>query len=214
MADSLKVELIARDFNRMLEEFADIDGRIEFKDVVLGVAERVMRGASNYTKSADPAKIRTAYGKKQYTSFNGKVYRISNRFPDAIWNEIQRIRAEGLDVKLNARGLSRQSWNHVGASFGSSLAGDSPAYVTAANYKGRQYPEDGSSSESGTGGEYALTIKNDSPIVQAAGGKNALARAMNGETRYFEKNMEHRAFSTLASRVAKYPGVFARNSAV
>ena len=82
--------------------------------------------------------------------------------------------------------------------------------MSAANYKGRKYAEDGASREHGDGGGFALEIVNSSPIVQAAGGKNALLRGMRGETQYFRRNMENRAFRTLESRVKKYPQIFAR----
>lgn len=212
MADNaLRVEIITRDFNRMLEELAAIDTTIEFKDVVKGTAERVVGSAQRFTKAAEPGKIRAHYATKQYTSFGGKVYKLSNRMPDATWGGIDRQNKENLQTKLSARGLSKQSWQWVAESFGRTVAG-APGYVTAANYRSRQYPVDGASTEQGDASAYTLEIANTSPIVQAASGRNALLRAMKGETRYFEMNMEKRAFATLESRVKKYPGIFLTRS--
>jgi hypothetical protein len=204
--DGLKVELIARDFNRMIEELAAIDPTVEFSQVVTAVAVRVVQGAMNRTKSAKAASIIRRYDSKQYTTFNGKKYRLENHYPDPLWARIAQHRKDRLAARLASRGISKQSWMHVAASLGSSLV--APGYVTAANYKGKQYREDGDKSESGSGTEFALTIINSSPIVQSAGGRGALISAMQGEIGYFQKNMEHRAFATLESRVKKYPGIF------
>lgn len=208
MADALKVEIVARDFNRMLEELAAIDPRVEFRQVCLGVAERVVAGAMRATRAAAAGRIRADYDAKEYTTFNGKRYRLTNRFPDALWREISSSRRGRLSDKLKSRGLSKQSWLWVAESFGARLS--APAYVSAASYKGRQFSEDGSSSEAGSSSDFALTVVNSSPIVSAAGGRSALLRAMRGETLYFRRNMEARAFATLESRVAKYPQIFAR----
>lgn len=213
MSDTLRVEIIARDFNRMLEELASIDPRIEFRDVVIGSAERVVRAALRNTKDAKAARIREAFAEKEYTTFNGKRYRLANRYPNQLWHEMSAYRRQRLDVRLNARGLAKQSWQHVAASFGASLSSAVPGYVAAANFKGRQYPQDGASTESGSATDFALAIFNYSPIVQAAGGRGALLRAMQGETRFFQVNMEKRAFATLESRVRKYPQIFARAAA-
>jgi hypothetical protein len=204
------MELLARDFNRMLEDLAAIDTRVAFRDVVLGVAERVMKGALSGTKAADSGKILARFANKRFTTFGGKVYYLENRYPDVLWEQIDAMRRESLEAKINAVGLAKQSWQHVASSFGSQLA--APGYVAMANSRGRRYPEDGSSSESGGGSDFALTVKNSSPIAPAAGGGGALGRAMRGEIRYFARNIEKHAFATVESRVKKYPGVFARQS--
>lgn len=212
MADTLRVELLARDFNRMLEELAAIDPRVEFRDVVLGVAERVMVAAARGTKQAETGKILARFANKRFTTFGGKVYYLENHYPDAIWSRLEAMRKDSLETKINAIGLAKQSWLHAGASFGASLASKLPAYVAAANHRGRRYAEDGSSSESGDGKGFALTVKNSSPIAPAAGGGAALGRAMRGEINYYKKSLAKSAFATLESRIKKYPGVFARNN--
>ncbi len=211
MADDLRVEIITRDFNRMLEEMADIDPKIEFRDIVIGVAARVAFNAMNRTKAAKVSSIRGAFAEREYTTFNGKRYRLANRYADELWGRIQQFRKDRLAIKLASRGLSKQSFYWLGQQLGS--IGATPAYVTNANYRGRQYQEDAANKEEGTGMDYALTILNTSPIVQSAGGRAALLAAMEGETKYFERNMETRAFATIESRAAKYPGIFVKPSA-
>lgn len=195
----------------MLEELASIDPTIEFKDVVTAVAIRVVQNAMNRTRAATVSGIRRDFATKEFTTFNGKKYKLSNRYPDQLWGLIDQFRKDRLAVKLASRGLSKQSWVHLASTIGGVLS--APAYVTNANYKGRTYREDGTSTEQGDGNNYALTIINSSPIVQAAGGYGALLRAMQGETSYFNRNMENRAFRTFESRAAKYPGIFVRRAA-
>ncbi len=67
-------------------------------------------------------------------------------------------------------------------------------HVVGANFKGRQYPQDGASTETGSATDFALTIINYSPIVQAAGGERAQVRAMQGEPRCFFVNLEKGLF--------------------
>lgn len=207
MADGLKVELITRDFNRMLEELASIDPRVEFSTVVKESAVRVIAGAMRRTRAAAAAGIRANFATKEWTTFNGKKYHIAEwRLPDPLWREISARRRERLQTKLNSRGLSKQSWLQVASALGRTIT--APAYVVNANYRGQQYPVDGDKSEEGSGTNYALTILNSSPIVQAAGGRAAILAAMVGETRYFQRNMANRAFATIESRAKKYPGIF------
>ncbi len=210
MADTLRIELLARDFNRMLEDLAAIDTRVEFGAVVRGVATRVMKAALRGTKVADAGKILSRFSNKRFTTFSGKVYYLENRYPDALWGGIEKMRRESLVAKITAIGLAKQSWQHVAKSFGSDISADTPAYIAAANYNGRRYPEDGSSTETGSGAGYVLRIINSSPIAPAAGGGLALLRAMRGEIKYYERNIANGAFATVASRAKKYPGIFVR----
>lgn len=206
MADSFKVELICRDFNRMLEELAAIDPRIEFRDVCLGVAARVVFNALFRTRAAKVSAIRRTWQEKEYTTFNGKRYKLDNRYPDQLWGRLQQFLHDRLQIKLAARGLSRQSFYWLGQQLG--MRGAVPAYVVNANYNGAQHRENAATFEQGSGTDFALTIVNSSPIVQMAGGRDALLYAMAGETGYFRRNMENRAFRTLESRAKKYPGIF------
>ena len=213
MADnSLRMELLARDFNRMLEDLSAIDASVVFRDVVRGVAERVMTSATRSTKAADAGKILSRFANKKFTTFGGKVYYLENRYADGLWSNLETMRRDSLDAKINAIGLAKQSWQHVAASFGANIAASAPGYVAAANSRGRRYPQDGSSSEAGSGSGFALTVKNTSPIAPAAGGGGALSRAMRGEVKYFERNLLNHSFATVASRAKKYPGIFVNPS--
>jgi len=213
MADTLRVEIITRDFGRMLEELAAIDPTVEFKDVVDGSATRVAQGSLNRTKAAQAGRIRANHAAKEWTTFNGKKVRIGGdepwHFSNDVWSAIQQARAERLQVKLAARGTAKQSWLGFASQLGRSLS--APAYVLAANYKGRTHGDNSAAKTVGTSTEYTVTLFNFSPLIEGGNMERALLAAMIGETRYFYVNMERRAFRTFASRSAKYPGIFTRS---
>lgn len=207
MDPGLKVEIITRDFGRMLEQLAAIDPTIEFREVLYAVAARVCFNAMNRTKAAQTASIRRTWEEKEYTTFRGKRYKLSNRYPDALWEAIWQFRRDRLAIKLAARGLSKKSWYHLAGQLGGTSA-RVPAYVLEANYRGNDHPENASSTYGGVGDEATLSILNSSPIVQAAGGRGALLSAMQGEIGYFRQNLAHHAFRSIESRAKAYPGIF------
>jgi hypothetical protein len=207
--DDIKAQLITRDFNRMLEEFASISPEIEFKQIVRAVAIRVIAGALRRTRAADANRIRESREAAEFTTMDGKLYKLSNYFHnDALWNRITNKRRASLQKKLAARGLAKQSWYIMAQKLGTAI--DVPSYVDAANYDGKTYPGDVNYVDTTSGGAYALKIINASPIVQQAGGQAALIFAMQAETRYFQTLLAKGAFRNAATRAAKYPGVYVK----
>jgi hypothetical protein len=202
----LKLEMVTREFNAMLAELAAIDPRVEFAPVVRSEAGNVAALAMTGTKAAKVASIKARAEGRRFTTFNGKTYFLGNHYPNGLWGDIDRQNQDGLQTRLNARGISKQSWAHVSRSMG--LNPKAPAYVLAANYRGNQYSIDGQSSEEGSGTSFQLTIINSSPVVQNAGGQWALIRAMSRRARFFERNMAHKFYLSIDTRAKKYPGIF------
>ena len=60
MVQGLQVEIITRDFNRMLAALAAIDPKIEFRSIILAEAAAIVRTALSRTKSAKVSAIRAA----------------------------------------------------------------------------------------------------------------------------------------------------------
>jgi hypothetical protein len=214
----VKSELVAGRFNAYLQELWAIDPTISFSALVRAEAAAVMVAALSRTKAANVAKIRAAVKDREWVTFGGKRYKLGERsgegwrLPDTTWAQIEAYRQQRANIKLAARGLSKQTWLHLARALRPVLNAI-PAYVAAANFKGQQYPQDVSTTEGSTPAGYILTLLNSSPVVQYAGGEWALLGAMQGRISYFRRNLQHRAFETLESRARKYPGIWVTESA-
>jgi hypothetical protein len=215
--DSLRVEIIARDLNRMIEELASIDASSTFSSAVDTVAIRVSAGSMRRTRLAKEESIRRAHDRRTHTKLEGKLYNLRwNYHNEELWRRIENHRAARLQQRLAARGLARQSWYHLGRAIHASSRTAAlpmfraPAVVVGANYLGEQYPQDVATYAAGDGREYQRTIINNSPLGPGAGMEPALTFAMQAETRYFERLMANRFYLTAAGRAARYPGVFVR----
>jgi hypothetical protein len=210
----VRSELIAHRFNAYLQELWALDPTIEFAAVVRAEAAAVMMAALTRTKAADVGKIRAAVNAREWVTLDGKRYRVGEksgegwRLPGPLRARLEAYRQQRADLKLAARGLSKQTWLHLSRLL-REVPGRVPAYVANASYRGRQYPENVSALEASTPAGYLLTVVNASPIVQHAGGQWALLGAMQGRVAYFRRNLQHRAFRTLAERARKYPGIWA-----
>lgn len=215
--DGLRMELIARDMNRMIEDLYAIDATVEFSSVVDSVAMRVASGALRRTRAAKLASITRSHASQTFTTLDGKLYKLSNFFKnDALWTRIQNHRAARLQQKLAARGLAKQSWWHAARKIRTSSssaflpAAEAPAYVMAANHLGEQYPQDVRTFTSGSATGFQRTVVNESPLGPGAGMEPALFFAMQGETRYYARLCAQRFYLTAAGRTARYPGIFTR----
>lgn len=208
----VRSELVAARFNNYLQELWAIDPTIEFSDLLHAEAASVAAGALTRTRAASVAGIKRNFAEKEWTTFGGKKYKLSNHYPDELWGQISDFRKTRLALRLGARGISKQSWYNLGQKVKAGIV-RAPGYVVAANFRGRQYPEDVSSLDESTPAGYFLTIFNNSPIVQFANGRWALLGAMQGRVSYFCRNMKHRAFQTYESRARKYPGIWVTEAA-
>lgn len=210
--DALKVEIITRDFNRMLREFAELEPRLEFGDIVRGIAGRVAAASLRRTRSADPNRIKRDYESREWTTLDGRKIKLSwHLHDDALHQRVVNHREDVLATKLGSRGLAKKSWLWFALPLGTKI--DAPSYVHTANYSGRNHPENATTTETGTAATFVLTINNTSPIVQGAGGERALYQSMAGETRYFFTLLSKQAFRTAQARAARYPGVYVQPSA-
>lgn len=214
----MKTELVATRFNDYLQELWALDPKLEFADIVRAEATSVMLAAMSRTKAASEKKIKESGKSREWVTFEGKRYRVGERdgdgwrLRDDVWARLNTYRDLRVAMKLNARGLSKQSFANLAKSIGGRL-GSIPGYVSAANYKGLQYPQDVRSLSESTPAGYLLTTWNESPIVGFAGGAWALLGAMQGRVSYFRRNMKNRRFQSIDSRARAYPGIWVSQSA-
>ena len=209
--DGLRSQIITRDFDKMLVELSNMAPQVDFSTVVKAIATSVVQRAMDRTKAAAAGAIRANYASKEWTTLDGKRYKLSWLMPDPTWSAIMEKRQRNLASRLAARGLGKQSWLGIASAIGQAI--DAPAYVRAAAYKNRQYSQDGTAWETASGTSYALTILNISPILPHAGGYGALLSSMAIETNKFRANMAHQFYLTAERRAAKYPGIFMREAA-
>ena len=203
----INLTLATARFNRMLRELAAVDTSVEFADVVRHEAGAVAQLALDQTKAAKVANIKARNAAQKFTTFNGKTYFIHRNYRDPKLRQgLLDAWQASLKTKIGARGISKQSWYHVGRSFGRNM--EAPAYVLAANYNGQQWPSDGTSVESRSPKGFTLAIENSSPVVQKANGGFALQVGMNKRTAYFARNMKYKYYETVRTRALKYPGLY------
>ncbi len=214
----IRSELVAHRFDAYLRELWALDPALEFASLIRAEAAAVMIAALNRTRAASVPKIRAAVNDREWVTFGGKRYKVGVssgagwRLPDPLWGQIEAYRQQQTAIKLAARGLSKQSWLLLAKTIQPALA-TAPAYVAAANYKGRQYPGNVRVTEEHSPAGFILTTFNASPVVQFAGGAWAILGAMQSRIAYFRRNMRARRFETLATRARAYPGIWVTEAA-
>src|SRR5690606_14657473 len=127
-----------RNFNAMVRDLAAIDPALDFPTVLSHEVAAVNLAALRATRSAKVSDLRRASAEREYITLDGKIYKVSNRFPDATWRHIKQRRQELLQTKLDARGLAKRSWLSAFGTLRVSPPGSIPSFVTNANYRGRQ----------------------------------------------------------------------------
>lgn len=211
-SSSSGVHIDTTNFNRMVKKLARITPGVSLQRVLEHEVAAVMEKTISGTKTATVAKIRTAAEKRRagrHDVGNGrKIYFYDNRYPDALWKRIAAQRKASLQRKLKARGLSKRSWM--------ALAQAAGLKVTAPAFVGKATPSDGKNYDAVNyrtrrirrGPRYGIWVSNAQPTVQTfnAGGRRALARAINGRVRYFETNLKKRVFEQVQTIARAYPG--------
>lgn len=175
----MKVTLDASKFNAMLSELSRKSG-VGLDQVVRSETAAVLQKAMSMTKAAEAGKIRARRDRKK-------------------------ISPDRMKELLARRGLAKQSWYALAESLG--LPMKVPAYVKKAKVKGREYPQQVTDSQERRSGKLVITITNSMITMIAANGKGALAKAINGRTGYFYRNMKRGVFKSWRDIAKKYPGM-------
>jgi hypothetical protein len=194
-----------RAFNASVKALAGFAG-VEQGRAIEYEAGKVIEAAIKFTPVAKAAKIRDTVNKREFLSLDGKRYKLSHRYPDALWRKIQAKQKRGLQRKLKARGLSKQSFLRVGELVG--LRVSVPSFVARAT-SGRPHPENFAARRLRTAGRPGIWFSNAAPTLQSpyVGGRRAVARALQGRKKYFEKNMRLGIFTDLKKIEKAYPGL-------
>jgi hypothetical protein len=168
--------------------------------------DKIRRQQTNQAYAMEPATLYTPKNLHRRNVRNGRVlYKLTNRYPDTLWQKIQQQRNKDLKKKLDARGLAKQSWWIIGNLLGLNVS--APAYVTrAVPSTGKRYADETANVDRQEG-ELAYEFENSQPTINAIEGAKILQQAINGRVNYFMANVSHDVFSKMETIAKKYPGV-------
>jgi len=162
--------------------------------------EKALAGTTVATK----ASINDSIKRTDYTTVDGKVYKLTNRYPDRVWGKIKAKQAASLARKVAAIGWARKSWYALGILIGQPIAAKGSDRATV---PGRQATDNVSATGTESEGDYTLKIQNDSPLMRWTDGRRAFFAAVAGRTGFFKRNLAHGVFNDLKAVQAKYPGL-------
>lgn len=174
-------------------------------------AVKVLEAAVRFTPAAKAAKIRDSVERRPFTTLDGKRYKLSHRYPDALWRRLEAQKKQGLQRKLRARGLSKQSWQRVADAIGLRVSA-SGLVVKALASDGKSHPENFRATRLRAGARYGLTFENAQPTVQSrfVRGRAALRRAIAGRVKYFERNLRLGVLTDIREIARAYKGLLIR----
>jgi hypothetical protein len=200
------VKIDTRAFNSMCRELAK---KANVPDEVALVAEvgKVLEKAIEYTPSASRGKIQSRSDNAQFTTYNGRVYYLFNRYPDPLWGGIVARRKADLTARLRAIGLSKKSWIDIAAALG--IRVKAPSYARNAVARTGKAYQDVKTEISRQRGKLTIGIFNSQPTVNSpfVNGRRALQAAIDGRGKFFFGQMALKTFDDAAKIAKKYPGI-------
>jgi len=187
---------------RAFDEIAKAAG-VTYEQVVKSETQKILEAAARNTIAAQVKLIEANERAQPVRFMNGKIYFMNNRYPDALWAQLQAKVKRSIQVSKEARGLSKKSWKQLAERLGFDI--DVPGYVAAATTKNGDYPEDAKARENREGSDFSITLQNSrtySPSVY-----DAIRKAMNGREKFFKENLKTGVFKSIETIAAKYPGL-------
>lgn len=166
---------------------------------------RIIERALARTTAAKVGDIRSSHRAREFTTLNGKTYKLSNRFPNSLWQAIASKRRESLQRKLAARGLAKQAFLALAEKIGFDIS--APGFVRSARTPNHTNAENVDAKRTSAEGKYTLAIAQSSPLNRWAGSRAAFYGAVVGRRKFFEQNLKRGVFSELTKIAAKYPGI-------
>jgi len=131
-----------------------------------------------------------------------KKYKYSNRYPNALWNEISRQRLASIESRIGHMNLSKQSWLKLAEMLGIEIKAPVKVRKTPQNFN-----VNFNTSRVKSDSSYSISISNNQPTIKAIGGRGILDKAVSGRMMYFQKNIENGVLEDLAAFAKSYPGL-------
>lgn len=166
---------------------------------------KIMEGAMKRTNVASKSELRADFEAKEWTTYGGKRYKLSNRYPNPLWRAIDGKRKAGLARRLAAIGTAKQTWVLIAGKLGIRL--DAPGYVFSARLPTRSNEANVSVTQQVSETAYGVGVVNSSPLMKFANGRQALFSAIIGRRKFFERNVSKGVFDEIATIARAYPGL-------
>ena len=192
-------------FNACMKDLHNkLGSSVSQKQVVDSEVIKIIEKTIKNTKHATLKSIQKSIDRRPpYRTYNGKIYKITNRFPDSVWNFISGRLNESMERKISAMSLARKTWYELGIKIGPIKA---PVETKVAHSKVDPAGNVAITREE-VNGNYGLTIENNSPLIRCSGSSQALFSAIAGRTNFFKQNLRRGVFDSMESVVKKYPGI-------
>lgn len=193
------------DFNAAIADMqARLGSAVPKRAVIDNEVGKILEKTLAGTKTATRASINDSVKKTDWTTIEGKKYKLTNRYPDKVWANIQAKMAASLARKVAAVSWTRKSWSALATKLGLTIdtKGSDAAVV-----KGHSADENVTYRRDESQGNYLLVIANTSPLLRYADSDRAFFGAVAGRTGFYRQNVAHGVFNDLAQVAKKYPGL-------
>lgn len=193
-----------------LRELKQITGATQ-KQVIRGEATKMVDKALSGTKVAKAETIRANHtpfpeGKRKWTRRNGKLYKLTNRYNGLLWDALESELEAKKKKLLSHRGISKKSFLVMAQAAGLEIV--TPAYVVKA--EGFDLTTVTGADEVEKGGDYVLTLRNDSTTNIPSDAADSFKAAVSGRVKFFQNNLKKGVFDSVEATAKKYPGIFAQ----
>lgn len=200
-----RLEIKIDDFNAaMIEMQRRLGNAVPKKRVIDFEVGRILDKALAGTDTATKASINDSIKRTEWTTVEGKKYRLTNRFPDRVWAKIKAQQAASLARKVAAIGWARKSWYALGLRIGQPINARGSENATV---QGRQALDNTAIKRDESDGDYTLKIENNSPLMRWTNGRRAFFAAVAGRVGFFRRNVANAVFDDLKAVERKYPGL-------
>jgi hypothetical protein len=199
--ETQNLNLALKEMQRRMSGYAAPRQIIEYE------AGKVMEAALARVNKATKQSIEASQKEKEWATYDlgsgTKHYKLSHRYPNALWAAIEKKKTQGLAKKLAAIGLSKALFLTSIEQLGQPAS--VPGYVREAKPRHR---EDSTMTPSPSQTAYVITFNWDSPLINKGSNfTQALFSAIRGRARFFAENAKRGVFDQMSTIAAKYPGL-------
>lgn len=203
MADLLTVR--TQQFNQAMAELQrNLAQPRTMKQIVDSEVTSILTATIKKTKKATTQTIINSFDSRPpWRTYDGKKYKLTNHYPNALWASIQEKMAKSLAAKLAAKAFAAQVWYKLGLRVGPVQASSD---VISAKKQNVDNSINGSVQKQEQANVYAMVIQNTSPLIRFSDSRQAIFGAIAGRTTFFKRNLATGVFNTMEATLKKYPG--------